>query len=190
MIVPPLGTEYVPQSSSMATTANEFLPEFWLTALDVFAPAWLMCDCRLGIGRGRKRTSMRKGRTMKTTKTATTKTTKAAKPVKKEKAKASTPAKATPTKTAKGAKASTPAKADAKKLSQIEAAIQVLAKASEPMNCKAMVEAMTAQGLWSSPGGATPDATLYSSILRDVNTNGKEARFKKTDRGHFTLNGK
>jgi hypothetical protein len=81
------------------------------------------------------------------------------------------------------------AKTDGKKLSQIEAAIQVLAKAGEPMNCKAMVEAMTKQGLWSSPGGATPDATLYSSILRDLRK-GKDARFKKTDRGQFTLNGK
>jgi hypothetical protein len=52
-----------------------------------------------------------------------------------------------------------------------------------------MVEAMTEQGLWSSPGGATPDATLYSSILRDLRK-GKNARFKKTDRGHFTLAGK
>ena len=125
---------------------------------------------------------------MKTTKTATKKATKAAKPAKNEKAKVSTTAKATPAKTAKSAKAT--AKTDAKKLSQVEAAIQVLAKAGEPMNCKAMVEAMTKQGLWASPGGATPDATLYSSILRDINTKGKDARFKKTDRGHFTLNGK
>jgi len=92
------------------------------------------------------------------------------------------------TKPAAKAKA-TPAKADGKKLSQIEAAVAVLAKAGEPMNCKAMVEAMTKQGLWSSPGGATPDATLYSSILRDLRK-GKDARFKKTDRGHFTLAGK
>ena len=81
------------------------------------------------------------------------------------------------------------AKAGDMKLSQIEAAIKVLAKAGEPMNCKAMVEAMAKQGLWSSPGGATPDATLYSSILRDLRK-GKDARFKKTDRGQFTLTGK
>ncbi|MCO6454777.1 MAG: winged helix-turn-helix domain-containing protein [Pirellulaceae bacterium] len=118
---------------------------------------------------------------MKTTKTATKKVT----------AKAGTAKAAKVTKPAKATKAPKPtAKADAKKLSQIEAAIQVLAEAGEPMNCKAMVEAMTAQGLWSSPGGATPDATLYSSILRDINTKGKDARFKKTDRGHFTLSGK
>ena len=81
------------------------------------------------------------------------------------------------------------AKPEGKKLSQIEAAIKVLAKAGEPMNCKAMVEAMGQQGLWTSPGGATPEATLYSSILRDLRK-GKDARFKKTARGHFALNGK
>jgi hypothetical protein len=91
------------------------------------------------------------------------------------------------TKTAK-AKATKPtAKADAKKLSQIEAAVAVLAQAGESMNCKAMVEAMTTQGLWASPGGATPDATLYASILREINAKGKDSRFRKTDRGHFTL---
>jgi len=94
------------------------------------------------------------------------------------------------TKKAATKKATKPAaKAADKKPSQIEAAIKVLAKAGEPMNCKAMVEAMTKQGLWSSPGGATPDATLYSSILRDLRK-GKDARFKKTDRGQFTLTGK
>ncbi len=85
--------------------------------------------------------------------------------------------------------AAKPTPVNGKKLSQVDAAIQVLAKAGEPMNCKAMVEAMTKQGLWASPGGATPDATLYSSILRDLRK-GKDARFKKTDRGHFTLAGK
>lgn len=82
-----------------------------------------------------------------------------------------------------------PKKAATKKVSQIDAAIKVLAKAGKPMNCKAIVEAMTKQKLWSSPGGATPEATLYSSILRDLRK-GKDSRFKKTDRGHFTLAGK
>jgi hypothetical protein len=125
---------------------------------------------------------------MKTKKTATKATPKTAK---KEKAKATTPAKtakAKATNPAKAAKAT--AKTDAKKLSQIEAAVQVLAKAGEAMNCKAMVEAMTKQGLWSSPGGATPDATLYSSILREINTKGKDARFTKVDRGQFALAGR
>lgn len=80
--------------------------------------------------------------------------------------------------------------ADGKKLSQIEAAVAVLAKAGEAMNCKAMVESTTTQGLWTSPGGATPDATLYSSILREITTKGEGARFTKVARGHFALAGR
>ena len=32
----------------------------------------------------------------------------------------------------------------------------------EPMNAKEMIEAMAAKGYWTSPGGKTPHATLYS----------------------------
>ena len=80
------------------------------------------------------------------------------------------------------------AKADGK-LSCIDAAAKVLADAKEPMTTKAMIEQMAAQGLWSSPNGQTPAATLYSAILREINTKGKEARFKKADRGLFKANG-
>lgn len=73
-----------------------------------------------------------------------------------------------------------------KKVSQIDAAIKVLRTARKPMSCKQMVEAMTKKKLWSSPGGATPDATLYASILRDLRK-GKDARFKKTAPGRFTV---
>jgi hypothetical protein len=72
-------------------------------------------------------------------------------------------------------------------VSKIEAAIIVLGKSKDAMNCKAMVEAMQVAGLWSTPKGATPDATLYASILREINAKGKDARFRKTERGHFTL---
>ena len=72
------------------------------------------------------------------------------------------------------------------KMSQIQAAMAVLKKARKPMGCKEMVEAMEAQGLWSTPGGKTPHATLYASILRDV-ARGDEARFAKVDRGQFKL---
>ena len=88
---------------------------------------------------------------------------------------------------AKESKPAKPTETPTKKISQIEAAIIVLGKSKDAMNCKAMVEAMKVDGLWSSPGGATPEATLYASILRDINTKGKDARFRKTDRGHFTL---
>ncbi|MFN3194228.1 MAG: winged helix-turn-helix domain-containing protein [Aureliella sp.] len=77
------------------------------------------------------------------------------------------------------------AKRTDKKMSQIDAALAVLKKARKPMSCKEMVEAMAKQKLWTSPGGKTPDATLYAAILRDLR-NGKDARFKKTAPGRFT----
>ncbi|MCC6680500.1 MAG: winged helix-turn-helix domain-containing protein [Phycisphaeraceae bacterium] len=74
-----------------------------------------------------------------------------------------------------------------KKLSLIDAAVQVLIEANEPMNCKQMVEEAAAKELWSSPKGKTPHATLYSSILRELHKKGAGARFQKTDRGLFVL---
>jgi hypothetical protein len=76
----------------------------------------------------------------------------------------------------------------AKRVSAIDAAAQVLAASSEPMNCMSLVEAMATQGLWTSPGGKTPHATLYSAIIREIATKGKEARFVKKDRGMFAAN--
>ncbi len=79
--------------------------------------------------------------------------------------------------------------APAKKISQIQAALKVLTNAKEPMNCQAMVAAMSAQGLWTSPGGKTPHATLYAAILREINTKGNDARFRKVNRGQFAAAG-
>jgi hypothetical protein len=95
-----------------------------------------------------------------------------------------TKTKKTTTGKAKKAKATL---APAEKLSQIAAAERVLAEAGRPMTCRAMVEAMAAKGLWTSPGGKTPEATLYSSLLRQIRAKGKEARFKKVARGQFDL---
>ena len=80
-----------------------------------------------------------------------------------------------------------PQPAPAEKLSQIAAAERVLADAGEPMTCGEMVEAMTAKGLWSSPAGKTPAATLYASLLRLIRAKGDQAKFKKVARGRFTL---
>ena len=75
-----------------------------------------------------------------------------------------------------------------KKLSAIDAAAQVLASAKEPMNAKEMIEAMASKALWTSPGGKTPHATLYSAIIREIALKGKEARFVKKERGKFAAN--
>jgi hypothetical protein len=90
---------------------------------------------------------------------------------------------ATETKPTKKAKAAKEPKA--KKVGALDAAAQVLAASSEPMNCKQLIEAMASKGLWTSPGGKTPHATLYSAIIREISVKGKDARFVKKDRGQF-----
>ena len=108
----------------------------------------------------------------------------------KKKAEAAGATAAAPKAEAKGKKS---AKAKAAKppkegMSMIEAAQKVLAEAGTPMTCKDMVEAMASKGYWRSPKGLTPAATLYSAILRLIQRDGKQAAFKKEDRGLFTLN--
>ena len=67
-------------------------------------------------------------------------------------------------------------------MSALNAAAKVLVDAATPMKCQEMIEAMAKAKLWSSPHGQTPSATLYSAILREINTKGKDSRFKKTER--------
>lgn len=86
----------------------------------------------------------------------------------------------------KAAKDSAPPHVE-KKVSALDAAAKVLADAKNPMNTKEMIEAMGAKGLWKSPGGKTPDRTLYSALTREIGTKGKESRFKKADGGKFAL---
>ena len=88
---------------------------------------------------------------------------------------------AKPKKRADGDQATKP-----KKLSALDAAAQVLSEVGQPMNCQEMIAAMTAKGYWTSPAGKTPQATLYSALLREIKTKGDQARFQKTDRGKFS----
>src|SRR5688572_19349637 len=94
--------------------------------------------------------------------------------------KATKSAKATKSKVAKKIKAP-----KEKKVSAIDAAAQVLAGAKEAMTAKEMIEAMAKKALWTSPGGKTPHATLYSAIIREISLKGKESRFVKSERGKF-----
>ena len=74
------------------------------------------------------------------------------------------------------------------RLSCLDAAAVVLKDATEPMRVRAIVDAMRAKGLWSSDA-ATPHATLYSAILREITTKKGKSRFRKSSRGLFALNG-
>jgi len=92
-------------------------------------------------------------------------------------------------KSRKAAKAAPPAKeatpAPMKRLSALDAAAQVLAASEVPMRAKEMIAAMEAKKLWTSPGGKTPEATLYAAIIREIAAKGTAARFKKHERGVF-----
>ncbi len=75
-----------------------------------------------------------------------------------------------------------------KKLSALDAAAKVLAETGQAMTCQELIAAMAAKGYWTSPGGKTPQATLYSAMLREITTKGANSRFQKTDRGKFSRN--
>lgn len=72
-----------------------------------------------------------------------------------------------------------------KRVSALDAAAQVLVKATKPMRASELVEAMEKSGLWKSPGGKTPEATLYAAMIREIRAKGDKARFKKHERGVF-----
>jgi hypothetical protein len=92
----------------------------------------------------------------------------------------------TKAKVAKPAKPKLPKEPKTKKFSALDAAAQVLAFTTNPWTCKQLIETMAAQGLWTSPGGKTPSATLYAAIIREIKTKGAESRFIKADAGKFT----
>jgi hypothetical protein len=66
----------------------------------------------------------------------------------------------------------------------LDVAAKLLKDRGEPMRCKDLVETMLAKGLWKTEG-KTPAATLYSAILREIQTKKSASRFRKTDRGLF-----
>lgn len=74
-----------------------------------------------------------------------------------------------------------------KKIGCLDAAVQVLQDADEPMTCTQIMEQILQRELWST-NGRTPAATLYSAILREIQRKGGDARFVLAERGKFKLN--
>ena len=72
-------------------------------------------------------------------------------------------------------------------MSALDAAAKVLGEAGTPMASKEMIDAMSAKGYWTSPGGKTPHATLYAAIIKEIAVKGSGSRFQKTERGKFGL---
>jgi len=73
-----------------------------------------------------------------------------------------------------------------KRVSGLNLAAMVLAETKEPLQAKTIAERAIAAG-WKTTG-KTPHATLYAAMIREIAKKGKDARFKKTDRGLFAAN--
>ncbi len=74
-----------------------------------------------------------------------------------------------------------------RRTSALDAAAIVLASVNKPLRTVDLIAEMQSRGLWTSPGGKTPEATLYAAMIREINTKGELARFKKVDRGLFEV---
>ena len=92
-------------------------------------------------------------------------------------------AKAKPTKKSRAQQAA--AEPKPKRVSALDAAAQVLQASGQAMRAGELIAALAEQGLWHSPNGKTPAATLYAAMLREINTKSDAARFCKVERGKF-----
>lgn len=91
----------------------------------------------------------------------------------------------------------TTAKLKPKRLSALDAAAQVLQalpakEARLGLSASELIDRMAAAGLWTSPGGKTPAATLYAAMIRESTSKGDATRFVRLEatdggkRGRFT----
>ena len=67
-------------------------------------------------------------------------------------------------------KSTTAKKETTTRLSAIAAAAKVLAESKERLTTWQMIEQMAKRKLWISPNGKTPERTLYSAVLREINS--------------------
>ena len=80
----------------------------------------------------------------------------------------------------------------------LDAAVRVLQEAGKPMQSGDIVKVALEKGYWQTKG-ATPGATLYAAMIREVAAKGPKARFRRAEvketkdgkavtlRGYFTL---
>ena len=99
-------------------------------------------------------------------------------------------AKAQPVATKKGSAKKAPqptlaAEGETRRLSALDAAAQVLRESGQAMRAGELIAAMAEKGLWTSPNGQTPHATLYAALTREIKVKGKDSRFRKVDAGKF-----
>lgn len=87
--------------------------------------------------------------------------------------------------TSKSKPASKPKTETPKRQSGLDLAAKVLTESREPLTAKVIAERAIAAG-WKTEG-ATPHATLYSAIIREIKAKGEQSRFVKVERGQFTV---
>ncbi len=73
------------------------------------------------------------------------------------------------------------------KMSMLDAAAEILKTAKEPLCCKDICRAIFEKKLAES-SGRTPHATISAAMGREINSQGKNSRFRKASRGLFELN--
>ena len=80
------------------------------------------------------------------------------------------------------------AAAPAKKLSLMNAALQVLRESGIPMNTRQLVKAVIARGLWKPTDCKTPEQTLYGCFFREIRV-AEHPRIRKSaaKKGRFEL---
>jgi len=76
--------------------------------------------------------------------------------------------------------------------SALDAAAEVLSgltgdEAKRGVTALDLIERMAKQKLWTSPGGKTPQATLYAAMTREIAAKAAAARFRKVSKGRFTM---
>lgn len=79
-----------------------------------------------------------------------------------------------------------------RRMSALDAAAQILARlkgsdASAGVGVKDLIDRMENSGLWKSPGGKTPAATLYSALIREITQRKGASRFRRIGPGRFVL---
>jgi len=72
------------------------------------------------------------------------------------------------------------------KMSGLDAAAKVLTDAGTPLNAKEILDRIQAADLWRT-SGKTPQATLYAAIIREIAAKGTDSRFRKMERGKFSV---
>lgn len=70
-------------------------------------------------------------------------------------------------------------------MSALDAAAVVVARAKHPLTAAEIVARMAEKGLWASPTGKTPEATVSAAILREIFRKGPKSRFRKAGRGKY-----